>query len=226
MTWVKICGITNLEDALTAVEAGADALGFVFYEKSPRYLDPKAARGIVDQLPKEIEKVGVFANASVAQVESVARNSNITAIQVYVDAQSARTQSPCEYCFEQLARENLLKLIPVLSMRREHAEKSAMMWNPEAVHAFLLDSISSEKPGGTGRAFDWSAQERSANVIRSMGKVIVAGGLRVTNVTEAMRILQPWGVDVVSGVEASPGKKDPGKVKDFIAAVRQSQTIT
>jgi len=208
-----------------AIEAGADALGFVFYEKSPRYVDPRAARAIIEKLPKHIDRVGVFANASAEKVKDVARKANVTAMQVYVDVPLVSTGSKCEYGFEQLARENLLKLIPVLSMRREHAEKSAMLWNPEAVHAFLLDSSSSENPGGTGCTFDWSARERSTSVIRNMGKVIVAGGLTVTNVTEAMRILKPWGVDVVSGVEASPGKKDPKKVKDFIAAVRQTEKV-
>jgi len=225
MTWVKICGITNLQDASMAVEAGADALGFVFYEKSPRYLEPKAAQAIIEQLPKEIEKVGVFANASAEKVKVAAAIANVTAIQVYVDLPPVRSGSDCEYCLEQLARESVLKLMPVLSMRREHPEKSAMMWNPEAVHAFLLDSSSAEKPGGTGCAFDWAAQKQSTSVIRSMGKVIVAGGLTVTSVTEAIRILKPWGVDVASGVEARPGKKDPKKVKEFITAVRQTEKV-
>jgi phosphoribosylanthranilate isomerase len=221
MTWVKICGITNLEDALTVVDAGADALGFVFYEKSPRYVDPRAAQAIIKRLPKEIEKVGVFANASAEQVRSIAGDANVTAVQVYVDSDAVGTESG----LAQVAREALLKLIPALSMRREHAEKSAMIWNPEAVYAFLLDSSSDEKPGGTGCAFDWSAQKRSAHVIRSMGKVIVAGGLTVTNVGDALRILEPWGVDVASGVEASPGRKDPKKVTEFIAAVRQLEKV-
>jgi phosphoribosylanthranilate isomerase len=225
MTWVKICGITNLEDALMSVEAGADALGFVFYEKSPRYLEPKAAQAIIEQLPKEIDKVGVFANASAEKVKVAAAVANVTAIQVYVDPPPVRSGSDCEYCFEQLARENGLKLMPVLPMRREHPEKSAMMWNREAVHAFLLDSGSSEKPGGTGCAFDWSAQESSTAVIRNMARVIVAGGLMVTNVTDAMHILKPWGVDVASGVEVRPGKKDPKKVRELITAVRQTEKV-
>jgi phosphoribosylanthranilate isomerase len=225
MTWVKICGITNLEDALTALEAGADALGFVFYEKSPRYVEPRAAQAIIEQLPKAIEKVGVFANASAETVKVAAAIANLSAIQVYVDPPPVRSRSDCEYCFEQLARENLLKLMPVLSMCREHPEKSAMSWNPQLVHAFLLDSSSAKKPGGTGCAFDWSAQKQSTNVIRTMGKVIVAGGLTVTNVAQALRILKPFGVDVASGVEASPGKKDPKKVKEFITAVRQTEKI-
>jgi phosphoribosylanthranilate isomerase len=222
MTWIKICGIANLEDALMAVEAGADALGVVFYEKSPRYLEPKAARAIIEKVPERVEKVGVFANASADAIKVAASIANVTAIQVYVDAPADRTRSDCEYCFEQLARENCVKLLPVVSMRREQPERSAMRWNPEAVHAFLLDSSSSDKPGGTGCSFDWKFRECSAQVIQSMGRIIVAGGLSVTNVTDAMRILKPWGVDVASGVEASPGKKDPKKVREFIAAVRRS----
>jgi len=220
MTWVKICGITNIEDAVTAVEAGADALGFVFYQKSPRYVDPLAARAIIEQLPKNIEKVGVFANASAEQVKSVAIDANVTAVQVYVGA-SLQTRSDRECGFERVARETRLKLIPVLPMRQEESEPPAMRWKPEAVYAFLLDSSSSAKPGGTGCAFDWTAHHGFARAVQSVAKVIVAGGLTPTNIGDAMRILEPWGVDVASGVEASPGKKDPKKVKQFVAAVRR-----
>lgn len=97
-----------------------------------------------------------------------------------------------------------------------------MMWNPEAVYAFLLDSGFGGQPGGTGQPFDWVANEAATKVIKSLGRVIVAGGLTPSNVAEAMRILKPWGVDVASGVEASPGKKDPGKVRAFVAAVRNA----
>jgi phosphoribosylanthranilate isomerase len=221
MTWVKICGITNLEDAQMAVEAGADALGFVFYEKSPRYVSTEVARAIIQKLPHKIEKVGVFANASAEQVGACAGIAGTTAIQVYVNQAPVQRQSECAYCFEQLVlRDPGIKLIPVIAMQEERPEGPAMMWNPDAVHAFLLDSGSGVQPGGSGRRFDWAAKEAATTVIKSLANVIVAGGLTVTNVSEAMRILRPWGVDVASGVEAGPGKKDFSKVRAFISAVR------
>ncbi|MBV8051571.1 MAG: phosphoribosylanthranilate isomerase, partial [Acidobacteriaceae bacterium] len=174
-------------------------------------------RAIIEKLPEQIEKVGVFANASAEQVRVVAADANVTAIQVFVDGLPFRRDG-----FEQVATAANLKLIPVLSMNQEHPEELAMAWDAGTVHAFLLDSSSSEKPGGTGCAFDWRAREHSARVIQTMGKVIVAGGLSVTNVSDAIRILRPWGVDVVSGVEARPGKKDANKVREFITAVRRS----
>lgn len=227
MTWVKICGITNLEDALTAVDAGADALGFVFYDKSPRYVSPEAARSIIKQLPGGIEKVGVFANASTEQVSAVVTSSGTTAIQVYVDLEPIHGDPKCACCFEQLARGNPpIKLMPVLGMQRERPEGPAMMWNPDAVHAFLLDSGSGGQPGGTGRQFDWAAKVPATKVIKSVANVVIAGGLTMTNVAEAMHILKPWGVDVASGVEARPGKKDGAKVRAFVTAVREADKRT
>ena len=223
MTWIKICGITNLEDALTAVNAGADALGFVFYEKSPRKVEPEMAREIVASLPPRIEKIGVFFNASPEEIRAVTSTGGVTVIQVGVDVTKIQGQTECPSCFEQLTEgEPGIKLMPVLSMQGKRPEGPAMMWNPKAVYAFLLDSGFGGQPGGTGQAFDWAANEAATEVIKSLGRVIVAGGLTPSNVAEAMHILKPWGVDVSSGVEANPGKKDPHKVRAFIAAVRNA----
>lgn len=226
MTWIKICGITNLEDALTAVDAGADALGFVFYERSPRYVTPAVAGGITARLPEGVEKVGVFVSGSAEEVGETATSSGMTAIQTYLDVAPAEGQAECAYCFEQLAeRKPRIKLIPVLSMSRDRPEGPAMMWNPDAVHAFLLDTGSLTQPGGTGKRFDWVANVHAVNVIGSLANVIVAGGLTPDNVAEAIHTLTPWGVDVSSGVEARPGKKDPQKVRAFIAAVRNAEKV-
>ena len=128
------------------------------------------------------------------------------------------------HCFERLTKEQPpLKLMPVLSMQSARAESEAMRWNPRAVHAFLLDSSSGGNWGGTGKKFDWHASQATVEAIKHLGHVVVAGGLTPTNVAEAIRILKPWGVDVSSGVEASPGKKDPEKVRAFVAAVRQAE---
>ena len=222
MVKVKICGITNLEDAQTAVEAGADALGFVFHKKSPRAVDQETARVVVSGLPVQIEKVGVFFQESAEEIFALASNAGMTAIQFSPDSASLG-EKDCAYCFEQLTTGAPgMKLIPSFSMQGKRPEGLAMMWNPEHVHAFLLDSGFGGRPGGTGRAFDWPASEAATRVIRSLGHIIVAGGLTPANVSEAMRILKPWGVDVSSGVEARPGKKDPDKVRAFIAAVRNA----
>ncbi len=227
MTWIKICGTTNLEDALTAVDAGADALGFVFYEKSPRNVDPETVREIVAKLPDTIEKVGVFVNRTADEVRATAMKAGMTAVQVYLDVDPAQGNADCAHCFEQIAAaQPELKLMPVLAMHESRPESPAMLWDPDAIHAFLLDSSRGGQPGGTGQPFDWEANVAAVKVIKTLGKVVIAGGLNPSNVTEAIRILNPWGVDVVSGVEASPGKKDPEKVRAFITAVREFEERT
>jgi phosphoribosylanthranilate isomerase len=118
-----------------------------------------------------------------------------------------------------------LKIVAAISMRQPRPESWAMMWSPDIVHAFLLDSGDSSKLGGTGERFDWQMTRPSVGVIASLGRVIVAGGLTSLNVAEAIHILKPWGVDVSSGVESKPGKKDPEKVRAFVAAVRQAERL-
>jgi phosphoribosylanthranilate isomerase len=217
MTWVKICGITNLEDALTAVEAGADALGFVFHEKSPRSIGSKAVGRIVKELPSAIEKVGVFVNQFEDSICSVADEAGLNAIQLHGDNEDPHVADLV------VQRRPHLKIVVGISMRHPKPEGWAMMWLPDVVHAFLVDSGDSSKHGGTGEKFDWQMQQKRVEVIANLGRIIVAGGLTPTNVIEAMRILKPWGVDVSSGVEAKPGKKDPVKVQAFVAAVRQAE---
>jgi phosphoribosylanthranilate isomerase len=215
MTWIKICGITNLEDAQAAVEAGADALGFVFYEKSPRRVNPEIARDIVRQLPAQVEKVGVFVDQSEDSICEVADRVGLTAVQMHGNNEDPHVGDLV------VARRRDLKVLVAISMHGAKPEDWAMMWGPESVYAFLLDSGSPSKLGGTGMTFDWSAAKPSADVIGNLGRIIVAGGLVPQNVSDAIRILKPWGVDVSSGVEASPGNKDPEKVRAFIRAVRE-----
>lgn len=212
MTWIKICGTTNLEDALTAVEAGADALGFVFYEKSPRNVDLESVREIVKNLPPNIERVGVFANDPVERILSTVAQAGLTAAQLH----GAESRKP-EF-IEALKIGRDLKLFLVLSAAEIGNESNV---NGESgISAVFFDSGTPQLPGGTGKTFDW---EKAAPGIQTIGekvKVVVAGGLNPTNVADAIRILKPWGVDVVSGVEARPGKKDPLKVRSFINAIR------
>ena len=214
MTWVKICGITNLEDALTAVEAGADALGFVFYEKSPRKVDVEAAREIVAKVPEKVEKVGVFVEQFEDSICKIVDTSGLTVVQLQGDDQDPHLADLV------VERRPELRVLVGISMLRPSPEGRAMMWRADQGFSFLLDS-----GGGTGKVFDWEKGRASTEVIKQLGPIIVAGGLNAANVAEAMRVFHPWGVDVASGVEARPGKKDPGKVKAFIAAVREADRI-
>lgn len=228
MTWVKICGITNLEDALKAVDAGADALGFVFHEKSPRNVDPGEARRIVAKLPARVEKVGVFVDQPAQEVSEIVERSRLTAVQLY---QKERAEALGD-CLTHVSstgrgRPKIIFVVPggqFADAGGVHL-KNGVWWIQKGfstiLFALLVDCTSVEQPGGTGRQFDWI---KARGVIRGMNLVrptIVAGGLTPSNVATAMALLAPWGVDVSSGVEARPGKKDPDKVRDFIAAVRQ-----
>jgi len=214
MTWIKICGITNLEDALTAVDAGADALGFVFYEKSPRRIAPETARNIVTELPDKVEKVGVFVHGSNEGMEEIARQVGLTAIQVHIDPASNG----------QIPEPPLSQLKQYLALPAQllFGGKGGTWYLPvrKRIDAIFLDSSTEQQPGGTGEVFDWEQAERMVSPISKITPIVVAGGLTPSNVNDAMRVLHPWGVDVSSGVEATPGKKDPQKIRAFIQAVR------
>jgi phosphoribosylanthranilate isomerase len=214
MTWVKICGMTNLEDALVAVEAGADAVGFVFYDKSPRKITREAAREIVQRLPKEIEKVGVFVNESEDSICAVVDETGISTVQMHGDREDPHVADLI------VDRRPGIGVVAAISMHHPTPQGWAMMWHPDSVRAFLVDSGTSMKHGGTGETFNWRSAIPVLDDIKRIGNVVVAGGLTPANVVDAIEILKPWGVDVVSGVEASPGKKDPEKVRAFVNAVR------
>ena len=222
MTWVKICGITNLEDALVAVEAGADALGFVFYEKSPRYVDLEKARDIVARTPEHIERVGVFVNTPLKQVIQTSLDSGLTTAQVYGD-QAALTDQ-----YRALHNNGPHpKLIVAVNGNCFTDQNQSMGWFisagfAEHLFALLVDCGSDQQPGGTGNRFDWTKARGAVQAMNTIRPTIVAGGLDPSNVKTAMTLLHPWGVDVSSGVEAVPGKKDPEKVRAFIRAVREA----
>jgi phosphoribosylanthranilate isomerase len=220
MTWIKICGTTNLEDALVAVDAGADALGFVFYEKSPRNTDPETARSIVADLPPQVEKIGVFVNDSLDQVQTVAKRVALTGVQLQAD----RYAGGAEELFDLKKHSPQLKVILAYSVPRV-MEGGSLFVSTEAqqmIYALMLDSGSATQPGGTGKTFDWKGAQALVLGANLMLPVIVAGGLDPSNVAEAMDLFQPWGVDIVSGVESTPGKKDPQKVRAFVKAVREA----
>jgi len=215
MTWVKICGITNLEDALVAVEAGADAVGFVFYEKSPRCVEPEQVLQIVSKLPGSIEKVGVVVNETEDRICAIADQAGLTAAQMHGDDEDPHVA-------DLVVARRPLKVLAGISMRHPKPEGWAMMWEQDNLYAFLVDSGGARELGGTGEPFDWSASLCSLNTIKTFSNLVLAGGLNSSNVLDAIEITRPWGVDVSSGVEARPGKKDPGKVRAFVKAVREA----
>ena len=195
---VKVCGITNAEDALAAIAAGATALGFNFYRKSPRYISPAAARVIAAQTTGAL-RVGVFVNESPADIEHIMTESAMDVAQVYLGPLPLR----------------------IRTWRARNVDASFM---PEELEdtvpeAFLLDAPAPiGVHGGTGHAFDWS---RVPSVNR---KIVLAGGLDASNVARAVRIARPWGVDACSKLESSPGRKDHKKVRDFIEAAMGAQS--
>jgi phosphoribosylanthranilate isomerase len=240
MTWVKICGMTNLEDALTAVEAGADAVGFVFYKKSPRNVTVDAAREIVEKLPTSVEKIGVFVQGDGVDPMNVMFEVGLTGTQSYSSAECSQygnslkavraSRLPSQTRFltalpMSLVGEDPQQLRDLTAVFAEWREKldEASPAGGRLLGTFVLDSGDLRAPGGTGKTFDWRRAVPIAEAMRRGGvKLVVAGGLTAENVSKAIGILKPWGVDVASGVEARPGKKDPEKVRAFVKAVRDA----
>jgi phosphoribosylanthranilate isomerase len=220
--WIKICGNTSLKDALLAVEAGADAVGFVF-APSPRQVTAGEAAAIVRKLPGEIEKIGVFVDATLEEIYAAARASGLTGVQLHFEAGA---ELPGRL------RQRLgpaLRVLRVAHFEAAHAEKWARKLAEYAgdpnVDGVLVDSRTATAAGGTGVAFDWAA---AAAALRPRAKarqrLIAAGGLSAGNVAEAITTLRPWGVDVVSGVEAAPGRKDAAKVREFVERARAAKS--
>jgi phosphoribosylanthranilate isomerase len=240
MTWVKICGITNLEDALVAVNAGADAVGFVFYEKSPRKVDLETARAIVEKLPQQVEKVGVFVNGANPDWRRMVHHTGLTAVQhVETGARRGGTQESAVGISSLPQPPKVYVSLPLAGFLHDESQVRALAADfaqmrknvpdgfrlPDGVFdAFFLDSGNTQLPGGTGETFDWRKAVPIAEGMRQGGlKLVVAGGLNPGNVAEAIEVLKPWGVDVSSGVEERPGKKDSGKVRAFVQAVRRAE---
>jgi phosphoribosylanthranilate isomerase len=208
MVQIKICGITNLNDALACAAAGANLLGFNFYPGSPRYLEPVAARDIVAQLPASISPVGVFVNAGTPNdVARVADIAGVAALQLHGD------ESP-SYCRELAGR------FVIKALRADEAFKPESA-RDYATDALLLDSFDMHLAGGTGKVFDWSLARRTSKLVP---KLFLAGGLGPENIAEAVASVQPYGVDACSRLESSPGRKDVARVRAFIQAIRGSET--
>ena len=206
-TRVKICGITELEDARLAVELGATALGFNFYPSSPRYIAPAAASAIIWQLPPLVTPVGVFADEiDPERVAALAREAHVTAVQLH----GPRFFPPNT------------RLRNFLVIRAVAVGDGFKLDDLAAVkaHAFLLDAFDPALIGGTGKTIDWTLAAEA----KRFGSVVLAGGLTPANVGEAIRTVRPYAVDVASGVERAPGKKDAEKLRAFFAAVKQADS--
>lgn len=216
MTKVKICGITNLEDAIAAVEFGADMLGFNFYEKSPRYIAPGTSRNITEKLQKgftdHIPAVGVFVNAELDEILRFAIDTDITVIQLHGD----EARGFCENVHDWSGGVGIVKAFRVNEALTIEAIEEYPIRKIAEYHEWagvLLDAHSPKFYGGTGEVTDWKFARMLSEVFP---RVYLAGGLTPENVADAIRTVRPFAVDVASGVESSPGKKDPKKLEAFI----------
>ena len=203
-TKIKICGITNLADALAAIEAGADALGLNFYEKSPRHISLKSAAEIASQLPPFVMRVGLFVNAPEELVTRAIGECSLSLLQFHGD-------EPSDFCTQ----------FGVMSLKALRVRDAESLRQLEHFHtdAFLLDAWSKTGLGGTGEIFNWDLAVEA----KKIGKpIFLAGGLTPGNVADAVKKVEPFAVDVSSGVESAPGKKDAAKVRAFVAAVKSA----
>lgn len=200
MVRVKICGITNLDDALTAVEYGADALGFVFYEQSPRFISPEKAGEIIAHLPPLVPAVGVFVNAHPSRINEVIGSSGIDIVQLHGD-------EPQDVC---AMWPRVIKAFRVMDMT------DLQVLQKYRVSAYLLDAYSGDLWGGTGQVFNWDIAVEA----KRYGRIILAGGLNPGNIEKAARFVRPYAVDVSSGVEKEKGIKDHQRMREFIKIVK------
>ena len=211
-TWIKICATTCIEDAQASIEAGADALGFVF-APSKRRISAEQAAAIIAQLPATIERVGVFSNDSAPHIREIVERAGLTAVQLHGE------ESP-EFIVQLMAEWThapRVRVIKTVLVNHDFPQRFAQVCDGhDSIDFILLDA-----GAGSGKTFDWSKAQPQLG--RSEKPIIVAGGLNAQNVGEAIRQFSPWGVDVVSGVEREPGRKDPDKLKAFVAAVRKAE---
>ena len=204
MVRVKVCGITSAEDGLMAIDAGADALGFVFYAKSSRYIAPETAAEIVQQLPPLVTRVGVFVDSGLEEVREIMSLCGLDVAQLH-------GEESVEYCRALFPR--------VIKAFRIRGPATVERLAEYRAAAYLLDAYSPALVGGTGETFDWDL----AREARRHGPVILAGGLTPENVRQAIGVVRPYGVDVSTGVESAPGKKDAGLVRAFIKAAKRAR---
>jgi phosphoribosylanthranilate isomerase len=202
---VKICGVTRPDDAVAAADAGADAIGLIFFEGSRRCVAPEQARSILAELPPYVTPVGLFVDESPERIRQICGPLGIRTVQLHGDEPPELVQELADLC-----------VVKAFRVRGE-ADLEPLAAYP--AHAYLLDSKVEGSRGGTGVSFDWALAAHA----RRHGRIIVAGGLRPENVAEAVRVARPYGVDASSGVESEPGKKDRAKMQAFVAAARGAE---
>lgn len=218
MTWVKICGNTNIEDAKLAVDLGAHALGFIF-APSKRRITPIDASRIISQIDPKIETIGIFVNQPPSVVLATARRAGLSGVQLHGDEDPSNVGTLLS-----LAAREKMELKVYKAVRMSTIDNS-FAWDAQAskmLGGMLLDSGTPIQQGGTGRTFDWDEAAPLVRVLSRRTKVIIAGGLNAQNVQRALSLFSPFGLDVVSGVEREPGKKDPEKLRAFFEAVKQT----
>jgi phosphoribosylanthranilate isomerase len=216
--WVKICGNTSLADAQLAVDAGADAVGFVF-APSPRRVTPHQVAAISPHLSPSTEKIGVFVNADFAAISSTVEQCGLTGVQLHFDGVGSLSAQ---------LRERFgpgLRLLRVIHFDEDAVRQLQSACTDSNIDGVLVDSRTATAVGGTGVAFDWQAARDTIFTGENKLKLIAAGGLIPGNVAHAIATLHPWGVDVSSGVELSPGVKDAEKVRNFVAAAKNASVI-
>ena len=204
MIQVKICGIISFNDAIIAVNCGASALGFILYEKSPRYINAEILKTWISNVPSSVKKVGVFVNKDVDKVNKIAEELNLGMVQLHGD------ESP-EYCNQMIK--------PVIKVFRVNNKFDSIMLNNYQVATFLFDTYNKENHGGTGESFDW----QSILQLNTEIPVILSGGLNADNVLEGIEVVKPSAVDVNSGVEAALGKKDEEKIKNLFTILKNTK---
>ena len=206
MTLVKICGITNLNDARHAIECGADALGFNFYRESARYIDPEQAKTVIDQLPGGARLIGVFVDEDIDAVIDIASACNLNGVQLHGDENAA-------YLKELRVRSGL----PVIKAFRAGPGFTLDAVLASGANAVLLDAHAKDLNGGTGKITDWHLAAKMRSIV---GKLYLAGGLSAENVADAIAAVRPYAVDACSLLESEPGRKDHEKVARFVAAAK------
>ena len=212
MTKVKICGITNLEDALLSAKFGADALGFNFYEKSPRYISPERAREICAQLPSEVLKVGVFVNEELDKIIEITQFVSLSAVQLHGD----ETPEFIRQIKERFSGET----IKALRVSENFKPEDVLQYEADAI---LLDAFSKQEYGGTGETFDWEIAKKLERLKDNLPKLYIAGGLSPDNVGIAINRFHPYSLDVCSGIEITKGKKDKTKLINLIKRVKNRE---